>query len=93
MDLRNLFKPEKERHKAMGGGYVAVDPLRCVQCGVCSFNCPVAIDVRRHVWMAKPIHDSHCLTCGECIARCPRSVLRLERLLPPTDSGDKLDTK
>ena len=85
MRLKDLFRPEKERHEALGGCYVAVDPSRCVQCGICSYNCPVEIDVRRHVWLNKPVHDSHCLTCGACIARCPRSVLRFERLMQPID--------
>ncbi len=60
-------------------GQVVPDSLRCVQCGICSYHCPVSIDVRRHAWVDEPIIDSHCLTCGECIARCPRGVLRFEK--------------
>jgi len=60
-------------------GQVMPDALRCVQCGICSYHCPVGIDVRRHAWLGEPIIDSHCLTCGECIARCPRGVLRFEK--------------
>jgi NAD-dependent dihydropyrimidine dehydrogenase PreA subunit len=93
MDFRELFKPERRRREALGGGYVAVDPSRCVQCGICSFNCPVAIDVRRHVWLDQPIHDSHCLTCGECIARCPRNVLRMERLVQPASLDDQVEKR
>ena len=52
---------------------------RCVQCGICSFFCPISIDVRRHAWLGEPVRESHCLTCGECVARCPRGVLRFER--------------
>jgi ferredoxin len=36
------------------------------------------IDVRRHVWLGEPVHDSHCLTCGECVERCPRGLLRFQ---------------
>jgi heterodisulfide reductase subunit C len=50
-----------------------------VQCGICSFNCPIGIDVRRHARRGEPVKDSHCLTCGECVARCPRGVLCFER--------------
>ena len=58
---------------------VVSDAARCVQCGICSYNCPIAIDVRRHAWLGIPVADSHCLTCGECVARCPRGVLHFER--------------
>jgi len=55
------------------------DSARCVQCGICSFNCPIGIDVRRHAWAGEAVVNSRCLTCGECVARCPRGVLRFER--------------
>jgi len=54
--------------------------MRCVQCGICSYNCPINIDVRAQAWRGLPIHDSHCITCGQCVARCPRGVLRMERI-------------
>lgn len=60
-------------------GWVVPEAARCVQCGICSFHCPIDIDVRRHAWQNRPVKDSHCLTCGECVARCPRGVLRFER--------------
>ena len=64
------------RYTLLAGGMVIPDRVRCVQCGICSYNCPINIDVRRFAWRGEPIHDRHCLTCGECIARCPRGVLR-----------------
>jgi NAD-dependent dihydropyrimidine dehydrogenase PreA subunit len=60
-------------------GHVVPEPSRCVQCGICSFNCPIGIDVRRYAWLGQRIDDSYCLTCGECVKRCPRGVLRFER--------------
>ncbi len=77
--LRTLLKLEKTRRQALREGQVVPDPARCVQCGICSYSCPIEIDVRRHAWLGQPINDSHCLTCGECVARCPRGVLRFER--------------
>ncbi|MHB0877771.1 MAG: 4Fe-4S dicluster domain-containing protein [Anaerolineae bacterium] len=68
------------RHEALATAWVVPDPVRCVQCGICSYCCPVDINVRRHVWLGEPVKDSHCITCGECVARCPRSVLRLDRM-------------
>jgi len=79
MNFRDLFQQEATRRKALSQGQVVPDPSRCVQCGICSFHCPISIDVRRHAWIGKPVQDGHCLTCGECVARCPRGVLRFER--------------
>ncbi|OQY81540.1 MAG: hypothetical protein B6D40_10765 [Anaerolineae bacterium UTCFX3] len=46
---------------------------------MCSYNCPINIDVRRHAWTGEAVQNSRCLTCGECVARCPRGALRFER--------------
>ncbi len=70
------FEPDRQKRRTLAGACVVPAPARCVQCGVCSFNCPMAIDVRRHVWLGRPVFDSHCLTCGECVERCPRGLLR-----------------
>jgi Pyruvate/2-oxoacid:ferredoxin oxidoreductase delta subunit len=67
------------RHEVLAAGQVVPESSRCVQCGICSFNCPIGIDVRRHAWLGKEVSDSYCLTCGECVQRCPRAVLRFER--------------
>ncbi len=79
MPIRNLFHQEHTHHEASSSGQVVPDSARCVQCGICSFNCPIGIDVRRHAWMGEAVVNSRCLTCGECVARCPRGVLRFER--------------
>jgi ferredoxin len=76
--FKNLFQPESSRQEALATGQVVPDPSRCVQCGICSYNCPINIDVRRHAWLGEPVKNSRCLTCGECVARCPRGVLRFE---------------
>jgi len=70
---------EASRYKALSSSQVIPDPFRCVQCGICSYNCPIGIDVRRFAWEGKSVVDRHCITCGECIARCPRGVLRFGR--------------
>jgi NAD-dependent dihydropyrimidine dehydrogenase PreA subunit len=77
--FKNLFHPESNRREALASGFVVPDPLRCVQCGICSYNCPINIDVRRHAWLDLPVQNSQCLTCGECVIRCPRGALRFER--------------
>lgn len=79
MDWLGMFKTEETRRQVMAEGQVVPESNRCVQCGICSFHCPINIDVRRHAWLGVPVKDSHCLTCGECVTRCPRGVLRFER--------------
>jgi ferredoxin len=68
------------RHQVLSEAQVVPDAARCVQCGICSYNCPIGIDVRAHAWRGRPINDSHCLTCSECVNRCPRGVLSFERI-------------
>lgn len=79
MSILNVFKTNVSRQAAASAGQVVPDPYRCVQCGICNYNCPINIDVRGHAWRGEPVKHSECLTCGECVARCPRGVLRFER--------------
>ncbi len=77
--MKDPRRAEARQRQALAVGLVVPDNSRCVQCGICSYNCPIGIDVRRHAWLGQPVADSHCLTCGTCIERCPRGVLRFER--------------
>lgn len=79
MSLQSLFHSDSKKRAVLIEGQVVPDPSRCVQCGICSFHCPIEIDVRRHAWEGIPVQASRCLTCGECVARCPRGVLRFEK--------------
>ena len=78
MALNAIFGKSSTRREVLVSGHVVPDPARCVQCGICSYNCPIDIDVRAHVWRGESITHGDCLTCGECVARCPRGVLRFE---------------
>jgi len=51
--LKKLFNQESCRRTSMVKGQVTPDPTRCVQCGICSYNCPVSIDVRRLAWVTR----------------------------------------
>ena len=82
MSTVDWFKADKAKYALRATAWVTPEPSRCVQCGMCSFNCPMEIDVRRHVWRGEPVHDGHCLTCGECVKRCPRGLLRFEPIVP-----------
>jgi heterodisulfide reductase subunit C len=76
--FRKLFQTVTDRQRVLASAYVLPETGRCVQCGICSFNCPLGIDVRGHARSGKPIKESRCITCGECICRCPRGVLYFE---------------
>lgn len=77
--MLNIFKRSAKRRAVLAEGHVVPDPSRCVQCGICTYNCPIEIDVRAHAWRGEAINRSECLTCGECVARCPRGALRFEK--------------
>lgn len=79
MSLKDWLSAENMRSQLIVEGQVVPDSTRCVQCGLCSYHCPIGIDIQRHAWLGVAIKDSRCLTCGECVARCPRGVLRFER--------------
>ncbi len=79
MSFKDWLNVESTRRQVIVEGVVVPENSRCVQCGICSFHCPIGIDIRHRAWSGEPIKDSHCLTCGECVARCPRGVLRFER--------------
>ena len=75
--LRRMLGRDRAKRDALVAAHVVAEPARCVECGICSYNCPLGIDVRSHARQALPVADRHCLTCGECVARCPRGTLRL----------------
>jgi len=77
--FRRSSQDKGNRRWVRAKAWVVPENSRCVQCGICSFYCPIDIDVRRHAWLDVPVKDSYCLTCGECVARCPRGVLRFEQ--------------
>jgi len=67
-----------ERVRLLARGLVVAEPGRCVQCGMCAFNCPMGVDIRRFSRAGRPITDRKCILCGACVARCPRGTLRFE---------------
>ena len=75
-----LAPQRDDRHQLepMPLGRVVPDASRCVQCGVCGYNCPVGIPVRDYAHRGWPVDDPGCITCGQCIQVCPRGTLRWE---------------
>lgn len=72
---------EKEAITIVQFGQVQADAIRCIQCGVCGYNCPVGIDVRSYARQGLPVDDAACITCGQCIEVCPRGTLYWERVV------------
>ncbi|TFH31858.1 MAG: 4Fe-4S dicluster domain-containing protein [Anaerolineales bacterium] len=77
--FKELIARDFHRQQVLAEAYVIPNAMRCVQCGICSFNCPIGLDVRAHASQGLSVSSSRCLTCGECVARCPRGVLTLQR--------------
>jgi len=73
-----LLHRDKQKRRAMVMAVLVAEPIRCVECGICTYNCPLGIDIRAKVRLGQPVADNYCLTCGECVARCPRGTLRFE---------------
>jgi Fe-S-cluster-containing hydrogenase component 2 len=80
MNLKAFLNMDRNRRKTLATAYVVPEQSRCVQCGICTYNCPIGLDVRRFAWEGRPVIDSRCITCGECVARCPRGVLRFQTI-------------
>ncbi|MBI5035371.1 MAG: 4Fe-4S dicluster domain-containing protein [Chloroflexi bacterium] len=67
-----------ESKQAPANFHIATDATRCVQCGICGFNCPVGIQVREYAREGRTVDDERCIGCGLCVAKCPRGTLRFE---------------
>lgn len=88
MSIRSILHQSAEKRRVLAAHSIVPDSKRCVQCGICSFNCPLGVDVRMHAILGKPVVDYACLTCGECVRRCPRGVLKFEDILPTLVAQD-----
>jgi ferredoxin len=75
--LQRLTLREASRRQALASGQVTPQAIRCIQCGICSYSCPVGIGVRDHAWHGRIVADSSCILCGECVEHCPRGTLRI----------------
>jgi len=83
---KKVFIKDTHHFTTLSSGLVVPDGERCVQGGICSYSCPIGIDVRANAWENKSIQDSHSMTCGECVARCPSDVLHFERIKMPMEN-------
>lgn len=54
--------------------HIRVQYDRCVQCGRCTKNCPMSLDVQAMVANGNMEH-TECVLCGECIDNCNKKTL------------------
>ncbi len=69
---------DRKRLGLLAAGLVAAEPGRCIQCGICAFNCPMGLNPRVYARDGLAITDPACILCGSCVAHCPRGTLRFE---------------
>ncbi len=74
---RDLLPLDADRLNMLRRGFVEPVVGRCIQCGLCSYNCPAGIDVRSYSRQSLVVSDPRCMQCGSCVARCPRGAIRL----------------
>jgi ferredoxin len=75
--LRGQGRPEAAGPPPIPGYFqVTADASRCVQCGICGYNCPVGIEVREYARRGENVTDPRCISCDACIEKCPRGTLR-----------------
>jgi ferredoxin-type protein NapH len=56
--------------------HLDADPAKCVQCGLCSRNCPMGLEVTKMV-QAGHLKNNECILCGECADHCNKKVIKL----------------
>ena len=50
------------------------ETTRCIECKVCSKNCPMSLDVMKMV-QREEMENSECILCGTCVDICPANVI------------------
>jgi len=54
--------------------HISVNKEKCTQCDICSYACPMGIDVPN-------MHrDPECILCGKCVTACPQKRIKFERI-------------
>ena len=49
-------------------------PDLCIQCGKCSKNCPMGLEVHKMV-QKDDMRSVDCINCGECVSNCPKEAI------------------
>ena len=56
------------------GLHISTDNTKCIDCKLCTKNCPMGLDVHKMV-KDNHIDEYDCSMCGECIDQCPKKAI------------------
>jgi NAD-dependent dihydropyrimidine dehydrogenase PreA subunit len=77
-------------------GAVAIDPVRCLACGVCAYVCPSGAiqgdeGPDAYAWCYDP---GRCAFCARCVERCPGGALAMapRPLAPYARPGERAES-
>jgi ferredoxin-type protein NapH len=54
--------------------HLEADSSKCIDCKLCTKNCPMSLDVNAMV-RSGDMYSSECISCGACIDVCPKKVI------------------
>jgi Pyruvate/2-oxoacid:ferredoxin oxidoreductase delta subunit len=54
---------------------LVADSSACKQCGTCTAECPMSVDVQSLV-AAESMEHPECVLCGTCVDGCPNKAIR-----------------
>ncbi len=67
--------------------HLDADLTKCVQCGLCSKNCPMGLEVSKMVQNGR-LNHSECILCGKCADLCNKRAIKLT-FRTPKEYGTK----
>ncbi len=50
--------------------------VKCIECGKCSKNCPMDIDVMKYISQGRKVTCTECIQCSDCIYVCPVKAIK-----------------
>jgi len=63
--------------------HLKAEPTKCIDCGKCTKNCPMSLEVNEMVRSDKMNH-SECILCLECVDNCPKKAIHFKVGVPYT---------
>lgn len=49
---------------------------QCIECGLCTKNCPMDVDVMAYIKASKRVNDTECILCQNCKQNCPTGAIQ-----------------
>ncbi|WP_052292789.1 4Fe-4S binding protein [Aminobacterium colombiense] len=64
--------------------HLVADSSKCIDCKLCTKNCPMSLDVNAMVRLGD-MYSSECISCGACVDVCPKKVIFFSFSSPKND--------